>query len=75
MVEKVTGFKKIKFFTHENAGYGDVYLPEMQMHTTSFWLTLPEELIDELALARATVIEGLRGLGRALKTASAVALM
>src|SRR5690606_14995774 len=40
VLEKVTGYKKIKFFTHENAGYGDVHLPEIQMHTTSFWLTL-----------------------------------
>ena len=34
MVEKVVGYKKIKFHTHENVGYGDVRLPEMQMHTT-----------------------------------------
>ena len=41
VVEKVVGYKKIKFYTHENAGYGDVRLPEMQMHTTAFWLTVP----------------------------------
>ena len=33
--------QKIKYHTHENVGYGDVHLPEMQMHTTSFWLTVP----------------------------------
>ena len=42
VVEKVVGYKKIKFHTHENAGYGDVRLPDTQMHTTSFWLTVPE---------------------------------
>jgi DEAD/DEAH box helicase domain-containing protein len=73
--EKVTGYKKIKFFTHENAGYGDVHLPEMQMHTTSFWLTVPDELIGEIGLPRALVADGLRGLGRALETASTLALM
>ncbi len=41
VVEKVVGYKKIKFFTHENAGYGDVHLPEMQMHTP--WLTRSRE--------------------------------
>ncbi len=61
--EKVTGYKKIKFFTHENAGYGDVHLPEMQMHTTAFWLTLPEAVIDSLGHPRATIVDGLRGLG------------
>jgi DEAD/DEAH box helicase domain-containing protein len=75
VIEKVTGYKKIKFFTHDNAGYGDVFLPEMQMHTQSFWLTLPEALVAELPWPRPTVIEGLRGLGVALETVAAVALM
>ena len=73
--EKVTGYKKIKFFTHENAGYGDVHLPEMQLHTTAFWLTLPEALVDGLGEPRAAIVDGLRGLGRALETVSTLALM
>jgi len=75
VIEKVTGYKKIKFFTHENAGYGDVHLPEMQMHTTSFWLTLPEAVVGALPYPRATVIDGLRGLGAALETVSTLATM
>ncbi len=73
--EKVTGYKKIKFFTHENAGYGDVHLPEMQMHTTSFWLTLPETVVSSLGRSRPVVVDGLRGLGRALETVATLALM
>jgi DEAD/DEAH box helicase domain-containing protein len=73
--EKVTGYKKIKFFTHENAGYGDVFLPEMQMHTTSFWLTVPEDLIESLGEPRATIVDALRGIGRALETVSTLSLM
>ncbi len=75
VLEKVTGYKKIKFFTHENAGYGDVHLPEIQMHTTSFWLTLKEDFVQRFAVPRASFIEGLRGLGRALETVSTLALM
>ncbi len=75
MLEKVTGYKKIKFFTHENAGYGDVHLPEIQMHTQSFWLTLPEELIESLPMTRAASIAGLRGLGQALEAVSTLFLM
>jgi DEAD/DEAH box helicase domain-containing protein len=75
VIEKVTGYKKIKFFTHENAGYGDVHLPEMQMHTTSFWLTVPESAIDALDVPRALAVDGLRGLSVALETVSALALM
>jgi DEAD/DEAH box helicase domain-containing protein len=75
VIEKVTGYKKIKFFTHENAGYGDVHLPEMQMHTQSFWLTVPESVVDEIARDRAHVIDGLRGLGHALEAVASLALM
>jgi DEAD/DEAH box helicase domain-containing protein len=75
VVEKVTGYKKVKFFTHENAGYGEVNLPEMQMHTTSFWLTVPEAVVEGLDMPRAAVIDGLRGVGTALETVSTLALM
>ncbi len=75
ILERVTGYKKIKFFTHENAGYGDVHLPELQMHTTSFWFTIPEALVAELGDPRAEVIDALRGLGAALETVSTLALM
>jgi DEAD/DEAH box helicase domain-containing protein len=75
VVEKVVGYKKIKFYTHENAGYGDVRLPEMQMHTTAFWLTVPEEVIEQIPQGRAAAIDGLRGVGIALETVSTLALM
>ena len=75
VVEKVVGYKKIKFHTHENAGYGDVRLPDIQMHTTAFWLTVPETICEELGLGRATAIDGLRGIARALETVATLALM
>jgi DEAD/DEAH box helicase domain-containing protein len=75
VVEKVVGYKKIKFYTHENAGYGDVRLPEMQMHTTAFWLTLPESVCHEIPQGRAAAIDGLRGVGIALETVATLALM
>ena len=43
----VTMFKKIKFDTHENLGFGPVRLPETDMHTTAMWLTMPDELADK----------------------------
>ena len=75
VIEKVTGYKKIKFFTHENAGYGEVNLPEMQMHTTSFWLTLPEAVVETLDAPRAAIVDALRGVSVALETVACVALM
>lgn len=75
VVEKVVGFKKIKYHTHENVGYGEVNLPEMQMHTTSCWLSIGAACIGAIAKPRAEVIDGLRGVATALHTVAAVALM
>ena len=41
VVSRVVGFKKIKFYTNENVGSGELDLPEQQMHTTSYWLEIP----------------------------------
>ena len=38
----VTMFKKIKFDTHENLGWGPVRLPELELQTTAYWMTLNE---------------------------------
>ena len=75
VVEKVVGYKKIKFHTHENAGYGEVRLPEMQMHTTAYWLTLPEARLAVCMGGRAAAIDALRGVGKALETVATLALM
>jgi DEAD/DEAH box helicase domain-containing protein len=75
VVEKVVGYKKIKFFTHENAGYGDVRLPEMQMHTTSFWLSVPNVVCERVEAGRAAAIDALRGVGLAFETVATLALM
>jgi DEAD/DEAH box helicase domain-containing protein len=73
VVEKVVGYKKIKFYTHENAGYGEVHLPEMQMHPMAFWLTLPEP--QGAASGREAAIDALRGIGVAFETVATLALM
>ena len=75
VVSKVVGYKKVKFHTHENVGYGDVRLPDMQMHTTACWLRFSPGALDALALRRADAIDGLRGLAAALHTVAAVHLM
>lgn len=32
-----TLFKKIKFDTHENLGWGKIHLPEAELHTSGYW--------------------------------------
>ena len=75
VIEKVVGYKKIKFHTHENVGYGEVHLPEMQKHTTAFWLTFPEDFVQSQPEPRAVVVDALRGLSKAMHVVGAVGLM
>lgn len=41
---KPTLFKKIKLRTHENIGSGPIHLPEEELHTSSFWITLGDDV-------------------------------
>jgi DEAD/DEAH box helicase domain-containing protein len=51
VTSQVVGFKKIKFHTNENVGSGDLAMPENQMHTTAYWLTIPREVVRALPFA------------------------
>lgn len=42
----VTMFKKIKFHTHENIGSGPVELPESEMHTSAYWISLGDRIVN-----------------------------
>jgi DEAD/DEAH box helicase domain-containing protein len=39
-------YKKIKLGTHENVGWGKIHLPEQELHTTSYWLCIPQIVAD-----------------------------
>ncbi|MEZ4271262.1 MAG: DEAD/DEAH box helicase [Myxococcota bacterium] len=75
VVENVVGFKKIKFHSHENIGYGEVRLPETQMHTTAVWFLFSRELISSVPVATPQVFDALHGLAYALHMVAVIALM
>ncbi|MEN6318727.1 MAG: DEAD/DEAH box helicase [Syntrophaceae bacterium] len=75
VVRKVVGYKKIKFYTSENLGYGDVTLPEKDMHTTSYWFTVPKDLLNQLPFSQEDILDGLSGLAYSLHHLSAMLLM
>src|SRR6476660_3189291 len=68
----VTLYKKLKFITDENVGWGPIDLPELELQTTAYWLTADGASgrwrHDELDVA-------LLGAGRAIQTVAAVLLM
>jgi DEAD/DEAH box helicase domain-containing protein len=63
---QVVGFKKVKFFTNENVGSGKLELPESEMHTTAFWITLGHGLLAELRFSLSQRQSGIFGLLYAL---------
>ena len=67
-----TLFKKLRLETHENLGWGKIHLPEIELHTTSYWVALGAGFDpwrrDELDVA-------LAGAGRAMQTVASVLLM
>lgn len=75
VARKVVGFKKIKFYTGENLGYGDVNLPQKDMHTTSYWFTIPRDRLTRLDCTPAEVIDGLSALAYTLQHLAAMFLM
>ena len=68
----VTLFKKLKFLTDENVGWGPIDLPELELQTTAYWLTADrlggDWRHDDLDIA-------LIGAGRAIQTVASVLLM
>lgn len=48
VITQVTGFRKVKWFTHEQLGIGEVSLPPTELVTTGYWLSLTEETIAQL---------------------------
>lgn len=48
VVTQATGYRKIKRYTHETLGFGEIDLPEMTLETTGYWLVFGEALTEEL---------------------------
>ncbi|MEZ5402265.1 MAG: DEAD/DEAH box helicase [Bryobacteraceae bacterium] len=73
---QIVGFKKVKFYTNENVGAGQLSLPEQEMHTTAFWLHFPADLLARFPEFGPTEKQaGLIGAGNAFRAVAALLLM
>src|SRR5687767_9032402 len=72
---RVVGFKKIKFYTNENVGSGELDLPEQEMHTTAYWLTIPRAAMAALPYAADDRRDGVVGLSFAMRQVAQLLLM
>ena len=67
-----TIYKKLKFVTNENLGWGRIHLPEIELQTTAYWLTA-ENARDHWKRNELDI--ALLGAGRAIQTVASVLLM
>ena len=65
-----TIFKKLTLQRHENVGWGPIHLPESTLHTSAYWITLPE-----LRIPREEIQGVLIGLSHALAHVATLFLM
>ncbi len=81
ITQRFVGYKKIKFGTGENVGYGELNLPELDLHTMAYWLELPTKRFDSPGPATDPTASPdgwprtIHGLGQVLKTAASLKLM
>ena len=75
VTSQVVGFKKIKFHTNENVGAGELTMPENEMHTTAWWLTVPREVMCGLPYGREERRDGVVALSYTLGQLAALFLM
>ncbi len=67
-----TIYKKLKFVTNENLGWGRIHLPEIELQTTAYWITA-DDVRDRWRRNELDV--ALLGVGRAIQTVASVLLM
>nr|HID58799.1 DEAD/DEAH box helicase [Desulfobacterales bacterium] len=75
VTSRVVGFKKIRFYTSENVGYGEVSLPDQEAHTTSYWFTIFQEVLDQLGYSRPDLVDGILGVAFVMHHIAAFSLM
>jgi DEAD/DEAH box helicase domain-containing protein len=75
VVRRVAGYKKIRYYTHENIGYGPVNLPDAEMHTTAAWWHVPQHVLEAAIPSRQQALDGFLGAAHALHVVATVAVM
>ncbi len=75
VVRRVSGYKKIRYYTHENIGYGPVNLPDQELHTTAVWWQLPQAAMGKAFASRQDALDGFLAASHALHVVATVAVM
>jgi DEAD/DEAH box helicase domain-containing protein len=75
LVRRIAGYKKIRYYTHENIGYGHIDLPDQEMHTTAVWWQVNPDALDAAFTRRQQALDGFLGAGYALHIVAAMRML
>jgi DEAD/DEAH box helicase domain-containing protein len=75
LVRRIPGYKKIRYYTHENIGYGNINLPDQEMHTTAVWWQVCPERLAEAFPSRQQALDGFLGAAYAMHHVAALRVM
>jgi DEAD/DEAH box helicase domain-containing protein len=75
LVRRIAGYKKIRYYTHENIGYGNIDLPDQEMHTTAVWWQVNPAALDAAFESRQQALDGFLGAGYALHIVAAMRML
>ena len=75
LVRRIAGYKKIRYYTHENVGYGNINLPDQEMHTTAVWWQLRPDELESAFPSRQEALDGFLGAAYAMHHVAALVTM
>ena len=75
LVKRFAGYKKIRYYSHENIGYGNIDLPDQEMHTSAVWWELRPGVLETAFASRQMALDGFLGAAYALHHVAALQLM
>jgi DEAD/DEAH box helicase domain-containing protein len=75
LVRRIAGYKKIRYYTHENIGYGNINLPDQEMHTTAVWWQVDPQRLIEVFPSRWQALDGFLGAAYAMHHVAALLTM
>jgi DEAD/DEAH box helicase domain-containing protein len=75
LVRRIAGYKKIRYYSHENIGYGNIALPDQEMHTTAVWWQVEPTRLDESFPSRQQALDGFLGAGYAMHHVAAMQML
>ncbi len=75
LVRRIAGYKKIRYYTHENIGYGNINLPDQEMHTTAVWWQVHPEALAGAFVSRQEALDGFLGAAYAMHHVAALRTM